>query len=148
MEADHMTFTIIKPDAVAKNCVGPIIHRITDAGFRIVAMKMIRLRKTQAEGFYKMHKDRNFYDELVQFMIEGPIVPMVLEKYNAVDDFRKLIGNTNPENAVPNSIRGLYGTDLQRNAIHGADSVENALREASFYFPLSDMFDENGLCLS
>lgn len=148
MEANHMTFTIIKPDAVHQNFIGPIIHMITDAGFRIVAMKMIRLRRTQAANFYKMHKGKPFYEPLVSFMCEGPIVPMVLEKYNAVDDFRKLIGNTDPTKAEAGTIRKLFGTRVERNAIHGADSVENALREASFYFPLSEMFDESGLCLS
>lgn len=145
--AGNITFTMIKPDAVKAGHTGAIIKMITDAGFRIVAMKMTRLSQAKAEKFYDIHKERPFYGELVEFMTSGPIVPMVLEKSNAVEDFRKLIGATNPEKAESGTIRKLYAASMGENAIHGADSDENALREAGFHFATSDMFDKAGNCV-
>jgi nucleoside-diphosphate kinase len=128
------TFTMIKPSAFKKNYAGAIIRMISEAGFQIRAMKLTRLTPEQAGTFYAVHKGKPFYDSLVEFMSSGPIVAMVLEKENAVEDFRNFIGATNPENAAEGTIRKLYGTNLQQNAVHGSDSDENALIEADFFF--------------
>lgn len=132
--ASNITLTMIKPDAVAAGNSGKIIDMIIQAGFRIQAMKLTRLSKEKAEEFYAVHKARPFFGELVAFMTEGPIVAAVLEKENAVEDFRKLIGATNPEKADEGTIRKLFATNIERNAIHGSDSDENAAIEASFHF--------------
>lgn len=125
---------MIKPDAVAAGNSGKIIDLIIQSGFKIQAMKLTRLSKEKAEEFYAVHKERGFFGDLVKFMTEGPIVAAVLEKDNAVEDFRKLIGATNPANAAEGTIRKLYATDIERNAVHGSDSDENAAIEASFHF--------------
>jgi len=145
--AGNITFTMIKPDAVADNKTGHIIKMITDAGFRIMAMKQTRLSDSAARKFYEIHKDRPFYNELVAFMTSGPIVPMVLEKENAVEDFRKLIGNTDPSKADAGTIRKLFAKNIQNNAIHGADSDENAQREAFFHFSGQEIFSKKGECI-
>lgn len=132
--ANNITLTMIKPDAVAAGNSGKILDLIIQSGFKIQAMKLTRLSKEKAEEFYAVHKERGFFNDLVKFMTEGPIVAAVLEKENAVEDFRKLIGATNPANAAEGTIRKLYATDIERNAVHGSDSDENAAIEASFHF--------------
>lgn len=129
-----ITLTMIKPDAVADGHTGKIIDMIIQAGFKIQAMKLTRLSKEKAEEFYAIHKERPFFGELVAFMTEGPIVAAVLEKDNAVEDFRKLIGATNPEKADAGTIRKLFAKNIERNAVHGSDSDANAEIEASFHF--------------
>ncbi len=136
----NRTFTMIKPDAVRGGHIGAILDKINAAGFKIVAMKMTQLSKATAGAFYAVHKERPFYDELVSFMSSGPIVAAVLEKENAVDDFRKLIGATNPAEAEPGTIRALYATNVGENAVHGSDSDENATIESNFHFAGCDVF--------
>jgi nucleoside-diphosphate kinase len=136
----NLTFTMIKPNAVKKGFIGPILAKVNDGGFRIVAMKLLKLSREQAMQFYEVHKDRPFYDGLVDFMSSGPIVAAVLEKENAVEDFRNLIGATNPDEAEHGTVRNLFGTNVQANAVHGSDSDENALIEAKFFFPAIEMF--------
>ena len=138
--ADQITFTMIKPDAVAAGHIGAILKMINEAGFRIKAMKLTQLSSKIAGKFYEIHKERPFYAELVEFMSSGPIVAAVLEKENAVNDFRKLIGATNPADAAPGTIRALYAKNVGENAVHGADSDENALREAGFHFSEYEMY--------
>ncbi|MBK8806356.1 MAG: nucleoside-diphosphate kinase [Bacteroidales bacterium] len=145
--AGNITFTMIKPDAVRAGNIGAILKMINDAGFRIVAMELTRMSKAKAEKFYDIHKERPFYGELVDFMTSGPIVAAVLEKANAVEEFRKLIGATNPAQAAEGTIRKLFAASIGENAIHGADSDENALREANFHFATSSMFDKSGNCV-
>ncbi len=140
----NITFTMVKPTAMGKGYAANILAKITDAGFRIQAMKTLRLSKAQAEKFYDVHKERPFYGELTDFMSSGPIVAAVLEKDNAVTDYRKLIGATNPKDAEEGTIRKQYATDIQANAVHGSDSDENAEIEASFFFSKNDRFDANG----
>lgn len=138
--AGNITFTMIKPDAVRAGNIGNILAQINNAGFRIKAMKYTKLSSEKAGEFYDVHRERPFFGELVEFMSSGPIVAAVLEKDNAVEDFRKLIGATNPEEAEEGTIRALYATNIGENAVHGADSDENALREASFHFAQTEMF--------
>ncbi len=138
--AGNKTFTMIKPDAVRAGNIGNILKMITDAGFRIVAMKLTRLSMESAGRFYEVHKERPFYRELCEFMSSGPIVAAILEKENAVEDFRKLIGATNPAQAAPGTIRALYATSIGENAVHGSDSDENAIIESNFHFAGNDMF--------
>ncbi|HOS85443.1 MAG TPA: nucleoside-diphosphate kinase [Bacteroidales bacterium] len=145
--AGTITFTMIKPDAVKNGHIGSILKMITDAGFRIVAMKFTRMSTAKAGKFYDIHKERPFYGELIEFMTSGPIVAAVLEKSNAVEDFRKLIGATDPAKADEGTIRKLFATSLGENAVHGADSDENALREAGFHFATSEWFDAQGNCM-
>lgn len=130
----NKTFTMIKPDAFASGHTGSILKHIEAAGFSIKAMKLTRLSKEKAGEFYAVHKERPFYGELVDFMSSGPIVAAILEKDNAVEDFRKLIGATNPANAEEGTIRKLYARSVGENAIHGSDSDENAAIEGSFFF--------------
>ncbi|MDB5284939.1 MAG: ndk [Bacteroidota bacterium] len=130
----EITLTMIKPDGVADGYTGKIIDKIIESGFKIQAMKLTRLSHEKAEEFYAIHKERSFFGELIAFMTEGPIVVAVLEKENAVEDFRKLIGATNPANAADGTIRKLFAKNIERNAIHGSDSNENAAIEASFHF--------------
>jgi len=125
---------MIKPDAVENGHIGAILAQITSAGFKIVAMKYTQLSKRDAQEFYAVHKERPFYGELVQFMTRGPIVSAILEKDNAVEDFRALIGATNPEEAADGTIRKLYAKDIGENAVHGSDSNENAAIEGAFHF--------------
>ncbi|MEJ5285729.1 MAG: Nucleoside diphosphate kinase [Candidatus Kapaibacterium sp.] len=133
------TLAIIKPDAVEKSAIGEIIRRIEEAGFKILAMKYTRLTKSQAMAFYEVHKEKPFYNDLVKYMTSGPIVPIALEKENAVEDFRKLIGSTDPTKAEEGTIRKLFGTNIERNAIHGSDSAENGEREVLFFFSKSEL---------
>jgi nucleoside-diphosphate kinase len=132
--AGNRTFTMIKPDAVENGHIGAILAMINNAGFRIVSMKMTQLSKRDAEEFYAIHKERPFFGELVEYMTSGPIVSAILEKDNAVADFRTLIGATNPAEAAEGTIRKLYATDISANAVHGSDSDENAAIEGAFHF--------------
>lgn len=128
------TFTMIKPDAFQAGFTGLILQKIIDNGFKIKALKLTHLHKADAEVFYAVHKDRPFFNSLVEFMISGPIVAAELEKDNAVEDYRKLIGATNPADAAEGTIRKLYASSIQCNAVHGSDCDENALIEANFFF--------------
>lgn len=132
--ATNRTFTMIKPDAVENGHIGAILEKITAAGFKIVAMKYTQLSQRDAEEFYAIHNERSFFGELVEFMTRGPIVAAILEKDNAVEDFRALIGATNPEEAAEGTIRKLYATSIGENAVHGSDSDENAAIEGAFHF--------------
>ncbi len=132
--ASNRTFTMIKPDAVEKGYIGAILEKINGAGFKIVAMKYTRLTEELAGQFYEVHKERPFYGELVSYMSSGPIVAAILEKDNAVEDFRTLIGATNPEEAAEGTIRKLYAESIAANAIHGSDSNDNAAIEGDFFF--------------
>lgn len=138
--AGNITLTMIKPDAVRKNYIGPILKMINEAGFRIVAMKYTKLSKEKAGEFYAVHKERPFYGELVDFMSSGPIVAAILEKENAVEDFRKLIGATDPSKAEEGTIRKLYAASIGENAVHGSDSDENANIEGDFHFSKLERF--------
>lgn len=131
---------MIKPDAVKAGHIGGILNQINEGGFRIVAMKLTHLSAEKAGEFYAVHKGRPFYDELVEFMSSGPIVAAILEKDNAVADFRKLIGATNPAEAEEGTIRAKYATSIGENAVHGADSDENAEIEGNFHFAGTEMF--------
>lgn len=130
----NITFTMIKPDAVKAGNIGAILQQITDAGFAIKAMKFTQLSQEEAKKFYEVHAGRPFYNELVDFMSSGPIVAAVLGKENAVADFRKLIGSTNPADAEIGTIRQKYANSVGENAVHGSDSDENALIESNFHF--------------
>ena len=132
--ATNRTFTMIKPDAVAAGHIGAILSDINAGGFRIVAMKLTQLSKEKAGEFYAVHKARPFYGELVDFMSSGPIVAAILEKDNAVEDFRNLIGSTNPADAAPGTIRAKFAKSIGENAVHGSDSDENAAIEGAFHF--------------
>lgn len=134
------TFTMIKPDAVSAGHVGAILEKITTAGFDIKGLKMTQLSKKEAESFYAIHSERPFFGELVQFMTSGPIVAAVLEKENAVADFRALIGSTNPEEAAEGTIRKMFAESVGRNAVHGSDSDENAAIECSFHFSARELY--------
>jgi nucleoside-diphosphate kinase len=136
----NRTFTMIKPDAFEKGFSGAILDKINGAGFRLVAMKLTKLSAEKAGEFYAVHSERPFYGELVEFMSSGPIVAAILEKDNAVEDFRKLIGATNPANAEEGTIRKLYAESLGKNAIHGSDSDENAKIEGDFFFSGLEQF--------
>lgn len=131
---NNRTFTMIKPDATSKGNTGAILKMINEAGFSIAAMKMTRLSSEKAGQFYAIHKERPFYSELVEFMSSGPITAAILEKDNAVEDFRKLIGATNPAEAAEGTVRKLYASSIGENAIHGSDSDENAQIEGDFFF--------------
>lgn len=138
--ATNRTFTMIKPDAVADGNIGGITKMIEEAGFKIIAMKYTRLTNELAGKFYEVHKERPFYGELVEYMSSGPIVTAILEKDNAVEDFRALIGATNPADAAEGTIRKLYAKSIGENAVHGSDSDENADLEGSFHFSQSERF--------
>ncbi len=129
-----LPFAIIKPNAVRTGKSGPVLAMINEAGFEISAMKMIMLTVPQAEEFYEIHKEKPFFESLVEFMTSGPVIVMILRRENAVEEFRKLIGNTDPEKAEPGTIRKLYAVSVTMNAVHGSDSDENAQREADFFF--------------
>ncbi len=133
------TLAIIKPDAVKNNVVGEIIATITKAGFKVLAFQKMKLTPEQAGAFYEVHKDRPFYGELVSFMCSGPIVPIALEKENAVADFRTLIGATDPAEATEGTIRKMFATSKGENAIHGSDSADNAKQEISFFYTESSI---------
>ena len=136
----NRTFTMVKPSAVKSNYTGSILKMINDAGFRIAAMKMTRLSVEQAGAFYAVHKGRPFYESLVSFMSSGPIVAAILEKENAVDDYRKLIGATDPAKAEEGTIRKYFAVNVQENAVHGSDSDENASIEGNFFFSEMERF--------
>lgn len=136
----NRTFTMIKPDAVEDGHIGAILHEINKAGFRIVAMKYTKLSTEAAGKFYAVHSERPFYGELVEFMSRGPIVAAILEKDNAVEDFRTLIGATNPANAAEGTIRKMFARSIGENAVHGSDSDENAAIEGSFFFSELERF--------
>lgn len=136
----NRTFTMIKPDAVADGNSGAIIKMIEESGFRIVSLKMIKLTKERAGQFYAVHKERPFYDSLCDYMSSGHIIAAILEKENAVEDFRALIGATNPDDAAEGTIRKLYAKSMQSNAVHGSDSDENAEIEGNFYFSNIETF--------
>ncbi len=138
--AGNKTFTMIKPDAVENGHIGAILEKINAAGFRIVAMTMTQLSVKQAGKFYEVHRERPFFGELVNYMTSGPIVAAILEKDNAVEDFRTLIGATDPQKAEEGTIRKLYATSIAANAIHGSDSDENAVIEGNFFFSQRDRF--------
>jgi nucleoside-diphosphate kinase len=138
--AGKRTFTMIKPDAVGANNTGAITKMIEEAGFRIVALKKTQLTPERAGQFYAIHKERPFYKDLCSYMSSGPIVPMILEKENAVEDFRKLIGATDPKKAEAGTIRNLFAKSIEANAIHGSDSDENAEIEGSFFFAGTERF--------
>jgi nucleoside-diphosphate kinase len=138
--AGKITFTMIKPDAVSKNYIGPILQMINEAGFRICAMKYMMLSADQAESFYAVHEGKPFFKGLVKFMSSGPIVAAILEKDSAVSDFRELIGSTNPANAAAGTVRARFAENVQNNAVHGSDSDENAVIESDFFFPKLERF--------
>jgi nucleoside-diphosphate kinase len=137
--AVERTLTILKPDCVRKNLIGEVTRRIQEAGFKIVAMKMTRLTKDTAGGFYAVHKERPFFGELVEFMSSGACVPMILEKENAIADFRKFIGATNPAEAEEGTIRADFADSVGENIVHGSDSVENGKIEAAYFFAESEV---------
>jgi len=138
--AGKLTFTMIKPTAFKNNYSGAILKMINDAGFVVKAMKITQLTPQLAGEFYAVHKGKPFYESLVEFMSSGPIIAAVLQKENAVEDYRTLIGATNPENAKEGTVRKLYATNLQQNAVHGSDSDENANIEADFFFSKTERF--------
>lgn len=136
----NRTFTMLKPDSVEKGHVGAILEKINAAGFRIVAMKLTQLSTRDAQTFYAIHKERPFFNDLVSYMTRGPIVAAILEKENAVEDFRTLIGATNPADAAEGTIRKLYAASIGENAVHGSDSDENAAIESTFHFSGREIF--------
>ncbi len=133
------TLTIIKPDAVAAHHAGEIIGELQKAGFRILAMKMLRLTREQAEGFYHVHRGKFFFNDLVKFMTEGPVLPMALEREDAIAALRKLMGDTNPAKAADGTIRKRFGSSIERNAIHGSDAPESAAFELGFFFATMEL---------
>lgn len=138
--AKNRTFTMIKPDAVGAGNTGAITKMIEEAGFRIVSMKLTQLTADRAGQFYEVHKERPFYGDLCEYMSSGSIMPMILEKDNAIEDFRTLIGATNPQEAADGTIRKLFAESISANAIHGSDSDENAKIEGDFFFPQTEQF--------
>ena len=136
----NRTFTMLKPDSIEKGYIGAILEKINAAGFRIVAMKMTQMTVADAEEFYEVHSERPFYGELVSYMTRGPIVAAILEKENAVEDFRVLIGATNPAVAAEGTIRKLFAESMSINAVHGSDSDENAAIESTFHFSGRETF--------
>ena len=138
--AIERTFSIIKPDAVAKNVIGEIVSRFEKNGLRIIAMRMVHLSREQAEGFYAVHRERPFFNDLVAFMTSGPVVVQVLEGENAISKNRELMGATNPQEAAPGTIRADFAKTVDENAVHGSDAPETAAQEIEFFF------GEGGLC--
>ena len=136
----NYTLTMIKPYAVRHGFVGPILARINEAGFRIVAMKYLQLSPQQAEAFYEVHRGKHFFERLTRFMSSGPIVAAILEKANAVEDYRRLIGATDPKIAEEGTLRKLFGASIESNAVHGSDSDENAEKESNFFFSELERF--------
>ena len=134
------TFTMLKPDSVEKGHVGAILEKITASGFRIVAMKLTQMTSDDAKAFYAVHSERPFYGELVEYMTRGPIIAAILEKNNAMEDFRTLIGATNPAEAAEGTIRNMFAESISQNAVHGSDSDENAAIEGAFHFSGREMF--------
>lgn len=138
--ATNRTFTMLKPDAVEKEHIGAILEKISASGFKILALKLTQMTTADAQEFYAIHKERPFFAELVEYMTRGPIVAAVLEKENAVEDFRALIGATNPEDAAEGTIRKMYADSISENAVHGSDSDDNAAIEAAFHFSGREQF--------
>ena len=136
----NRTFTMLKPDSVEKGNIGPILNKINTSGFKIIAMKLTKMSISEAQDFYSIHKERPFFNDLVSYMTRGPIVVAILEKDNAVEDFRALIGATNPAEAADGTIRKLFATSISENAVHGSDSDENAVIESEFHFSGRQMF--------
>ena len=136
----NKTFTMLKPDSVENGNIGAILEKITTSGFRIVAMKLTQLTTADAKAFYVVHKDRPFFDDLVEYMTRGPIVAAILEKENAVQDFRTLIGATNPSEAAEGTIRNMFAESISQNAVHGSDSDNNAAVESAFHFSEREIF--------
>jgi len=133
MQSDY-TFSIIKPNAVRTGKTGPILAMINEGGFEISAMRMVKMTLSQAESFYAVHRGKPFFEGLIEFMTSGPVVVMILKHENAVDEFRKLIGSTDPAKAEPGTIRKTFAVSVQMNAVHGSDSIENAVIEGNFFF--------------
>lgn len=138
--ASNKTFTMLKPDSVEKGNIGSILEKITASGFKICAMKLTQMTTQDAEQFYAIHKERPFFNDLVSYMTRGPIVAAILEKENAVEDFRALIGATNPADAAEGTIRKMFATSISENAVHGSDSDENAAIEGAFHFSGRETF--------
>jgi nucleoside-diphosphate kinase len=139
MNGDY-TFSIIKPNAIRTGKTGPILAMINEGGFEIIAMKLVKITSKQAESFYAVHKGKPFFEDLVEFMTSGPIVVLILRHKNAVEEFRKLIGSTDPVKAEPGTIRKTFAVSLKMNAVHGSDNNENAEREANFFFSETERF--------
>ena len=137
---NNRTFTMLKPDSIEKGNIGPILEKITASGFRILAIKLTQLTIPDAQAFYAIHKDRPFFEDLVSYMTSGPIVAAILEKDNAVEDFRTLIGATNPDEAAEGTIRKMFAESISQNAVHGSDSDENASIEGAFHFSAREIF--------
>lgn len=135
----QQTLTILKPDTFARRACGPIIARLEKEGFRVLAVRSLRLGKEQAEAFYAVHRERPFFNDLVRFMTEGPVWVMALERDNAVEHLRRVMGATDPSKAEKGTIRAEFGTSIERNAIHGSDSPDNARLEVSFFFSANDL---------
>jgi nucleoside-diphosphate kinase len=136
----NFTFSIIKPNAVRTGKTGPILAMINEAGFEIAAMKMVKMTVEQAESFYAVHQGKSFFESLIEFMTSGPVFVMILKHENAVEEFRKLIGATDPDKAEPGTIRKIFAVSVQMNAVHGSDSDENAQREADYFFSTFERF--------
>ncbi len=136
----NRTFSIIKPKAVKSGYIIPILSKIHEAGFNLIAMRFTQLTRNQAQDFYAIHKGKAFYDDLCEFMSSGPIIVLLLEKENAVEEYRRLIGATNPDEASENTVRSLYGSSVQENAVHGSDSDKNAEIEGNFFFSATERF--------
>ncbi len=137
----NKTLAILKPDCIRKNLIGQVISKITEAGFKVKALKMVRLTKDSAAGFYEIHKQQPWFNSLLDYMTSGPCIPIALEKENAVSDFRKLIGATDPTKADEGTIRKLYAKDKTENIVHGSDSDENALIEISHFFSRKELLE-------
>lgn len=137
----NKTLAIVKPDAVQKGYTGEIISMILKAGFKIKAMKMTHLTKSSAEGFYSIHKERPFFKDLVAYMTSAPCIPIALERENAVEEYRKLIGATDPQKAAEGTVRKLFAADIQSNAVHGSDSDENAEKEIAHFFSKNELLN-------
>lgn len=142
---NNRTLAILKPDCVRKNLIGEVLTKITSAGFTIKAIKMVRLNKDSAGGFYEIHRDKPFFGSLLDYMTSGPCLPVVLEKGNAVNDFRTLIGATDPAKAADGTIRKLFADSITQNIIHGSDSDENAAIEISHFFSRKELLENYGL---
>jgi len=141
---NNKTLAILKPDCVKKNLIGQVVNKIQDAGFKVNAMKMVKLTPDSAKGFYEVHKERPFFNDLIAYMTSGPCVPIALEKENAVEDFRKLIGSTDPTKAADGTIRKLFAESIQENIVHGSDSGENAAKEILHFFSRKELLEING----
>mgnify|MGYP004703142869 CR=1 FL=1 len=137
----NRTLAILKPDCIRKNLIGKVIAQIQDAGFKVVALRMVKLTPDAAMGFYEIHKERPFFKDLVEYMTSGPCLPIALEKENAVEDFRKLIGATDPQKAAEGTIRKLYAESIQENIVHGSDSDENAAKEILHFFSRKELLE-------